>query len=96
MGKLIAELRHVHCMTACLIGKVGKGRYARIEGNVMPKLITKCSVCGKGVFDTPGVPLYRNGPIGITDVEWRCIDHVDKKYYPCSSTVEICNIINCS
>jgi len=36
----------------------------------------KCGKCGK-----VGVAVYRNGPKG-TDVEWRCIDCVDKQYYP--------------
>ena len=56
-------------------------------------MMTECSRCGKGVFDTPSVPLYRNGPTGITGVEWRCIEHVDAEYYPQQSSVELCNII---
>jgi hypothetical protein len=50
----------------------------------------KCSVCGKGVIETP---LYRNGPVGIADVEWRCIEHVDEQYRPDKGTHALCDLI---
>ena len=49
-----------------------------------------CSVCNVSVFEKP---LYRNGPVGVIDVPWSCIDHVDAEYYPNRATQDICNII---
>jgi hypothetical protein len=51
----------------------------------------KCSVCGKGIFETP---LYRNGPMGVIGVEQRCIEHVDDQYRPDKETVELCDFIS--
>jgi hypothetical protein len=50
----------------------------------------KCSVCGKGIE----VPLYRNGPVGISEVEWRCLEHVDAQYRPNEEMRELCEVIS--
>ena len=39
----------------------------------------ECSICNKGPAD--GVPIFRLGPKGVRDAEWRCRVHmsVDQK-----------------